>query len=218
MTMRRMLVVAAFCGCLAGMVLPARAEWRVGVRDACLGDLGAESVWSAAKEVTMPVLEVVVSEELTCPNLYEGKETPYRIDTLENRQKLLNAAAKNGCEIMTFCTVVKFPKGESDDDSVAWIEKVAKAAAQMKVPVVMMPLVAKEIEQTEFAVRAMTFLIRVAPLARANKVQLAVENLGPYLNKREVLSTLMDAVPDNEVGLALDITNMYWFGHPLDEL
>jgi len=45
-------------------------------------------------------------------------------------------------------------------------------------------------------------------------VQLTVENLGPYLNKREVLKPLMEAVPDDEVGLALDITNMYWFGYP----
>jgi len=215
MTMRRALITVAMGLVLAGVVLPVRAELRVGIRDAYLTDLGAESVWSAAKEVTTPALEVVVTTELTCPKLYESKNTPYRIDTPENRKKLLAAAAKNGCEIIAFCTVVKFPKGESDDESVAWIERVTKAAADMKVPVVMMPLVAKDIEQAEFAVRAMTFLVRVAPFARASKIQLTVENLGPYLNKPEVLKPLMEAVPDDEVGLALDITNMYWFGHPL---
>jgi len=218
MTIRRMMTVAVGYMVLAGVALPVHADWRAGVRDTCLSHLDAESVWSAAKEVALPALEVVVKKDMTCPKLYEGKETPYRIDTPENRKKLLAVAGKNGCEIIGFCTVVKFNKSAKDDDSVAWIEKVAKAAAEMKVPVVMMPLVARDIDQAEFSVRAMNFLMRVAPFARANKVQLAVENLGPYLNKREVLKLLMEAVPDNEVGLALDITNMYWFGHPLSKL
>lgn len=218
MTIRRILLVAVGLLALASITQPVQAELRVGVRDACLGGLEAESVWSAAKEVTLPALEVVIKEDMTCPNLYEGKEKPYRIDTPDNRKKLLAAAGKNGCEIMAFCTVVKYAKDAKDDDSVAWIEKVAKAAAEMKVPVVMMPLVAKGIDQAEFSLRAMNFLMRVAPFARANKVQLTVENLGPYLNKREVLKLLMEAVPDDEVGSALDITNMYWFGHPLSQL
>jgi len=214
MTMRRTLAVAAVGWSLAGAVLPVHAELRVGIRDTHLAGIGAESVWSAAKEVTTPFLEVVVTKDLACPKLFEGKQTPYRVDTPQNRKKLLAAAEKNGCEIVAFCAVVSFVKDESDDGSVAWIEKVTKAAADMKVPVIMMPLGSKGIDQPEFAVRAITFLKRVAPFARASKVQLTVENLGPYLNKREVLKPLMEAVPDDEVGLALDITNMYWFGYP----
>ena len=68
--------------------------------------------------------------------------------------------------------------------------------------------------QDEFLKRAVTFVKAVAPFARANKVQLTVENLGPYLNREEVLKPIMEAVPNDEVGSALDITNMYWFGYP----
>jgi len=202
MTMRRTLVVAVVGWGLAGAVLPVHAGSRVGIRDTHLAGLGAESVWSAAKEVTTPFLEVVVTKDLACPKLFEGKQTPYRVDTPENRKKLLAAAAKNGCEIVAFCAVVSFVKGEGDDDSVAWIEKVTKAAADMKVPVIMMPLGSKGIKQPEFCVRAITFLTRVSPFARAGKVQLTVENLGPFLNKREVLKPLMKAVPDKIYELA----------------
>ena len=45
----------------------------------------------------------------------------------------------------------------------------------------------------------------LAAFAAGNAIDLTV--VGPEV-------PLMEAVPDDEVGLALDITNMYWFGYP----
>ncbi len=207
-------VLGVSCVVMAGTIGTALGESRVGIRDVYLKGLEAPTVWAAAKEATTPLLEVVVERDLSCPGLFEGDEKPYRIDTPENRRKLMDVLKKNECQIIAFCTVVPFAQDSNDADSAAWIEQVARAAAEMKVPVVMMPLGARGIEQDEFLKRAVAFVKAVAPFARASKVKLTVENLGPYLNKEEVLKPIMEAVPDDEVGSALDITNMYWFGYP----
>jgi len=201
------LVLAVVC-----IVLPSYGKMRVAIRDQNLGGLEAESVWAAAKELNTPLLEVIITQEMTCPELFVGKERPYRIDTPENRQKLLIAAKKNGCEIIAFCASVRLNKDNTSN--LVWIEKVAKAASEMKVPVIMMPLRSKRIKQDDFLRQGIAFLKAVAPIARSTKVNLTVENVGRYLNKVQVLKPLMEAVPDDEVGLALDITNMYWFGYP----
>ena len=213
-------LVLALVGALmsVGTISPALGEMKVGVRDGYLAGLDTDSVWAAAKAVGIPALEVVVTKDLSCDRLFEGKDKPYRIDTPENRAKLLAAFKKNGCEIVGFCAVVPFPKDGDEDGAVAWIEKIAKAAAEMKVPIVYMPLGGRELTQEQFMTRATAFLKRVAPIARANKVQLAIENLGPYLNKPEVLAPLLMAVSTDEVGLMFDPANMYWFGHPRDRI
>jgi len=218
MVTKQMLMVAIGGLAVLGMVVPALAETRVGIRDGYLSGLEAESIWAAAKAVNIPALEVAVSDDLTCGNLFEGKEKPYRIDTPENRTKLLEAAKKNGCEVIGFCAVVALPKDGGDDARVEWIGKVARAAAEMKVPVVYMPLGGRDLEQAQFVERATGFIKKVAPIARETKVQLAIENLGPFLNKPEVLAALLTASPDHEVGLALDLANMYWFGYPRDRI
>jgi cyclophilin family peptidyl-prolyl cis-trans isomerase/sugar phosphate isomerase/epimerase len=196
----------------------ASGEMKVGVRDGYLEGMDADTVWAAAKAVGIPSLEVVVTTDLACDRLFEGKEKPYRIDTPENRARLIAAARKNGCEIIGFCTVVALPKDGKEDWAVDWIEKVAKAAAEMKVPIVYMPLGGRDLPEQEFVARATAFLKRVAPIARATRVQLAIENLGPYLNKPEVLAPLLLAVSTDEVALMYDPANMYWFGYPRDQI
>jgi len=215
----RQIALATVCGLtILCAALPAMAQMKIGVRDGCLAGLEADSIWAAAKQVGIPVLEVAVSGDLACQGLFEGKDKPYRVDTPANRVKLLDAARKNGCEIVAFCAVVPLPKDGGDDATVTWIEKVASAAAAMQVPLVYLPLRGKDLDEGQFVQRATAFIKRVAPIARETKVQLAIENLGPYLNKPEVLKPLLAAAPSDEVGLALDITNMYWFGHPRDRL
>lgn len=217
--MNKKTIVTALTAAIAiGSAAPAHAQSRVGIRETYLRGLKAKSIWEAAHAVGIPLLEVVVTKELTCPHLFEGGSKPYKIATPESRKELLQAAKKNGCEIIAFTTVVQFDKGKTDEAHVDWIRKTAQAAADTNVPVVMMPLVFKGIDQAEFLKRATAFLKAVAPFASKNSVQLTVENLGPYLNKKEVLKPLMEAVPDHQVGLALDITNMYWFGYPTDTI
>lgn len=202
---------------IMSLALPGLAADPVAVRDTHLGDI-ADSTWAAAKAVGITQLEVAVEPDLTCSHLREGDATPYRIDTPEHRKQLLEAARKNGCSIIGFATVVLFPKDTNDAERVAWITKVTEAAVEMNVPIILMPLVAQDLDEATFVKRATVFLKTLGPVAKQHKVQLVVENLGPYLNKREVLKPLMEAVPDDQVGLGLDIANMYWFGHPLDTI
>jgi cyclophilin family peptidyl-prolyl cis-trans isomerase/sugar phosphate isomerase/epimerase len=191
----------------------------VGIRDGYLAGLGVESIWAAARRVSLTRLEVAVSPELTCKNLFDGKAKPYRVDTRQNRSKLCKAMQKHGCQIVAFCAVVKLRKDKAANDRQAeYLAELAEAAADMKVPVVIVPLVFEGLSEEAYLKQATAFVKSMADIARASRVQLAIENLGPYLNKRRVLKPLMEAAPDEHVGLALDITNMYWFGYPIDKI
>jgi len=211
-------MISAAGVCLAAAVAPVHASIRIGIRDGYLKGLNAPSVWAAARQVFIPRLEVAVARDLTCPNLLEGKTAPYRVDTPAHRKELLAAARAHGCRIVAFCAAMRFTKESSDDEQADYVAKVAVAAADMKVPVVMVPFGAGGIEEAEFVRRATAFVKRMDEIAGRTGVQLTVENVGVFANKPEVLKPLMEAAPDDRVGLALDITNMYWFGHPLDRL
>src|SRR5262249_32750165 len=49
-------------------------------------------------------------------------------------------------------------------------------------------------------------------------VQIVIENLGRYWNRPEILEPVLRESTPERVGLLLDITNMYWYGFPLDRI
>ncbi len=221
------LCVAWSCGLVLTVGAPSVAEesggrqesrvgrCHVGCRDGYLSGLGEADIWSAAEAVGIKRLEVAVREDMSCPNLFENERRPYRIDTPQVRAQLAKKLAERSQSIAAFTTVVKFGRDAEQARTVAWVARVAEAAREMNVPVVMIPIVAKDLSDQEFVQRSIRLVKALAPVAGRTGVQLTVENLGAYLNRREILEPILKAAPTDRVGLALDITNMYWFGHPL---
>ena len=214
-----------FVACVLAVTLPAvmRADtakkWDVGCRDGgYLRGMGFSDVWAAMDAIGISRVEVKVSGDLSCPGLFENGKTPYRIDTTQAVQQLRRKLAEKKKSIAAFCAVVRLEKGKSDEGNVEWIEKIAKAAVDLGRPVIMIPVVGSGFSDEEFVKRSIGFVRRLAPIAERHGVQLTLENLGHYWNRREILEPVLKAVPSDRVGLALDITNMYWFGHPLSEL
>jgi sugar phosphate isomerase/epimerase len=197
----------------------ADSNWDVACRDGgYLRGMGLSDVWAAMDAIGISRVEVRVADDLSCTGLFEDGKTPYRIDTPQARQQLRDKLAEEKKSIAAFCAVVSLRKDRSDEANVAWIEKIARAAVDFGRPVIMVPIGGGGFSDEEFVQRATAFLKELVPIAERYDVQIALENLGHYWNRKEILEPVLKAVPSNRVGLALDITNMYWFGHPLSKL
>lgn len=204
---------------LAGAAEPMypKLAWDVGIRDVYLPRMKLPDTWAASEAIGVQRLEVVVDKDLACPGLYEGDKKPYRIDTPENREKVVQAFKQRGMAISCFCAVIRGKDGP-DPGQVDWVVRIAEAAGEMKVPVIMLPLGYRAKSDAAYVAKSIAFLNELVPVAKRTGVQITIENLGHYLNREEIVVPIMEGVPTDQVGLANDITNMYWFGHPVDKL
>ncbi len=219
--MLRILAVALVVSpLLAGAVKADAAQnWDVGCRDAgYLRGMGLSDIWTAMDAIGISRVEVRVGRDLSCPGLFDNGVTPYRIDTPQARKQLREKLSEKKKSIAGFCAVVRLEKGKSDDANVEWVEKIAKAAGDFDRPLIMLPVVGGGFSDEEFVKRAIGLVKKLSPIAERYRVQITLENLGHYWNRKEILEPVLKAVPTDRVGLALDITNMYWFGHPLSKI
>jgi len=209
-------------GFLLGVASPAATappKWDVGIRDPYLRGFGAPDVWSAADAIGVSQIEAVVNQKMACPYLFEKNGAPYNIGTPEGRAKLKARLAERNKKICAFCAVPSFRKGGSDQPAVEWIGKVAEAARDLGVPVIMVPVPGGNgLSDEEFIARGKRFLGALVPVAERTGVHIALENLQLYWNRLEVVLPVMRSLPSERVGLACDIVNMYWYGHPLNKI
>jgi len=198
---------------------PTEAKWDVGIRDSYLRGIGEPDIWSAADAIGVTQIEVAVDKTLGCKEVFESSDVSYSIATPEGRQKLGARFAEKKKSICAFCTVHRFNKDESDRPAVEWIGKVAEAARDLGVPVVMVPVPGgRGMSDDEFIERGKRFLGALVPIAKRTGVHIALENLQLFWNRVEVLDPVLKSLPTDRVGLGHDVTNMYWYGHPLDKI
>jgi len=197
----------------------AETKWDVGCRDTHLRGVGAPDVWSAADAIGVSQIEVNVNGKMKCTQLFEDSAAPYSLGTPEERKELKAKLAEKKKTICAFCAGYSYGKNPSDEEGIKWLGQVAEAARDLGVPVVMVPLPgAAGMKDEEYIERSKKFLGALVPIAEQTGVQFAMENLQRFNNRREVLEPILKSLPPNRVGLAHDITNMYWYGHPLDKV
>jgi len=214
-------ILAAMCMMVLCIALgPEKARcWDVACRDGgYLKGMGLSDVWAAMDAIGISRVEVKVQDDLFCPGLFEAGVGPCRIDTPQAIQQLRAKLAEKKKSIAPLCAVVRLEREKSDEDSVEWIEKIAAAASGLGRPIIMVPVVASVFSDDEFVARATALAKKLAEIAQRYGLQITLENLGHYWNRKEILEPVPKAVPTDRVGLALDITNMYWFGHPLGRI
>jgi sugar phosphate isomerase/epimerase len=199
-------------------LLQAKEVMKVGIRDGYLKSMQYPDVWSAAKAIGVDRLEIEVTPELKCPNLYEANGSSYQIDSPASINRLKNTFKNYGLSISAFTTVIPLKGDKTPEQIQHWVTAVANVAQQLKVPVIMMPLIARGIEDDEFIARAKEYVGPLQAVAGQTGVQLTIENLGHYLNRQEILDPILKSFDTKRVGLTLDICNMYWFGHPLSKI
>jgi sugar phosphate isomerase/epimerase len=202
------------------LALPVQSKdlMKVGIRDGYLKSMQYQDVWTAARAIGVNRLEIEVTPELKCPNLYEAGGTLYHIDDPASVDHLKKTIKKQKLSINAFATVIPLSGEKTPQQIQQWVTAVAKVAQQLKVPVIMMPLIARGIDDDEFIKRAKEFVGPLAPIASQTGVQLTIENLGHYLNRQEILDPILKSFNTKQVGLTLDICNMYWFGYPLSRI
>jgi sugar phosphate isomerase/epimerase len=196
----------------------AAAPLRVGIRDGYLKGMGRPDVWSAARDAGIDRLEVEVTPELECKNLHEADGSRHSLADQAGRDRLRRALAQHHMSISAFTTVIPL-LGKLDPPAVQrWVDAVAAAAGPLGVKTIMVVPTAKDIPDQEFLRKAAEHLKPLEAIAARRGVVLAIENLGLYLNRPEILEPILGWFNPARVGLALDICNMYWYGHPLSRI
>jgi sugar phosphate isomerase/epimerase len=221
MQARRILILGfALSAALSATSLPAAlAPWDVGIRDGYLRGIGHDDVWSAARAIGVDKLEVSVNRRLRCPRLFEAGGAPYRVDTPAARDELKARLAEEKIDIAAFCAGHNFDGGRTDEEALEWLEQIAEAAKDLGVPVIMVPVPGgKGMSDEAFMERGKKFLFALVPIAERTGVHFALENLQLFWNRVEVLEPVLQSLPTDKVGLAHDVTNMYWYGHPIDKI
>jgi len=220
--MKRLLMMGMICSILttrAFFTAAAEGKWDVGVRDSYLKGIGSPDVWSAADAVGITQIEGNVNGKMNCTQLFENEAAPYSLGTPEDRKELKAKLAEKKKAICAFCAGYNYGKNPSDEEGIKWLGQVADAARDLGVPVIMVPLPGSAgMKDEEYIERSRKFLGALAPIAERTGVQFAMENLQRFNNRREVFEPILKSLPPNRVGLAHDITNMYWYGHPLEKM
>jgi sugar phosphate isomerase/epimerase len=207
------------CAATAFVAGAAEAKWDVGIRDSYLKGIGSPDVWSAADAIGVSQIEVNVNGKMKCLQLFENDIAPYSLETPDERKELKAKLAEKKKAICAFCAGYNFGKSASDEEGIKWLGQVAEAARDLGVPVIMVPLPGVAgMKDEEYIERGKKFLGALVPIAEQMGVQFAMENLQRFNNRREVLEPILKSLPPNRVGLALDITNMYWYGFPVEQM
>ncbi|MGB9624144.1 MAG: sugar phosphate isomerase/epimerase family protein [Phycisphaerae bacterium] len=201
---------------------PAR-QWAVSICDGYLSGIGADDVWSAAKTVGLSRIEVGVNARLACPHLFEKGATPYRIDTPEARAVLRKKLSQEGMSIGCLCIVTKLDLHGRDDEILERIRRAAEAAPELGCRTLMLPVAViapRDVTLTDeaFVERCRPFVRALDGLAAKTGVQIVLENLGPFWNRREIMEALLRESRPDRVGMLLDAANLYWYGYPLDRI
>ncbi len=201
---------------------PAR-QWAVSICDGYLGGIGADDVWSAAKSVGLSRIEVGVDAHLACPRLFEKGAAPYRIDTPEARAALRKKLSQEGMSIGCLCMVTKLDLRGRDDEILQRIERAAEAAPELGCRTLMLPIAVtapKGMTLTDegFVNRCKPFVRSLDAIAAKTGVQVVLENLGPFWNRREIMEPVLRESQPDRVGMLLDTANLYWYGYPLDRI
>jgi len=183
---------AALVFAMAVPTVQGKDVMHVGIRDGYLKSLEYKDVWAAAKAIGVNRLEVVVTPELNCSNLYEPDGSTHKIGDKASISRLKKTLKKQRISICAFTTVIPLSGEQTPTQVQQWVSAVDKVAQQLKVPVLMMPLIAKGIEDDEFIKRAREFVVPLETVARQTGLQLTIENLGHYLNREEILDPILN--------------------------
>lgn len=211
-------ILVLACRLASSDSLAAREVLPIGIRDGYLKSMEFKDVWTAAKAIGVDNLEVEVKPDLKCSNLYEADGSTHSIASQPEVERLRRALKRHKIKICAFTTVLPIAGDMTPAQVEQWVGSVAHVARRTKVPVIMMPLIARGIEDEQFIAKAREFVGPLQAVARRTGVQLTIENLGHYLNRQEILDSILKSFDTRRVALTLDICNMYWFGHPLSKI
>lgn len=199
---------------LASIVAGAE-KCEIACRDSHLKSTGQPDCWKALKAIGISGVEVNVSRNLACTSLFHP-DKQYRLDTPDERRRLLDDLATHGMSITAFCM-----NNELDgalDKEVSWARKVVEAAVAVKVQAIRIDVVPQKTPRDAFLPIAVKACRSLCDLIEGSQVRYGIENHGSSTNDPDFLARLFEGVSSKNLGLTLDTGNFYWYGHPLQEV
>jgi sugar phosphate isomerase/epimerase len=86
------------------------------------------------------------------------------------------------------------------------------------VPTIRIDVVPRALKLDEFAPFATQACRQLCDATKNSKVRFGIENHGRATNDPNLMMQILDGVGSKRLGITLDTANLYWFGHPLDEV
>jgi sugar phosphate isomerase/epimerase len=200
---------------LSGQAAAPSARWITSIRDAHLRATGEPSCWAALERLGVAAMEVQVNEELVCTGLYHPTQS-YRVATGDDRKALQDELAKRGATITAFCMNNRLD--ERLEREVDWTRRLAQAADALQVRAVRIDVVAHKLPADQFLPFAIRACKQLCQAVQGTSLRLGIENHGQFTNRPEFTEQLLDGVGSERLGLTLDTMNLYWYGHPLDQV
>lgn len=186
--------------------------------------LGMGNVWEAAKAVGVRGIEISVNPDLSCPDLYVGNETPYKLDSPENAWRIRTDALNNNLETPVLVAPIELiPDEIRVSGAPEWAMELVRVAPHVGAKLIYFPILTENFMATTIPddafVESAVFLLNDL-VAQGNRfgVEIAFENLSVYWNRPEIAQKVLQEFTPQELGICLDPVNFYWYGHPLSRI
>jgi sugar phosphate isomerase/epimerase len=158
---------------------------------------------------------VEVDTDYNCKYLHHPAKS-YNVGTSDGLSALGDDLKARGVAITAFCMHNRLD--ERLEEELKWTNGVIVAARQLKVPVIRIDVVPLKTPAAEFLTFAIDACKKLCELTAKTGVRLGIENHGGTTNDPAFLEKLLAGVNSPDLGVTLDVANLYWFGHPLDEV
>jgi sugar phosphate isomerase/epimerase len=187
----------------------------VGCRDVHLRLVDPADGWAALERIGADCIEADLDDSLGLTSLV-GPGRRYSIATGEGIAALQADLAARHCRISALCMHNKFD--QRLEQEVAMTRQVVQAAEKLNVPTVRIDVVPRALKIEEFIPFAVKACAAICEATRGSKVRFGIENHGTVTNDPELMERLIAGVGSDRLGITLDTANLYWWGHPLDEV
>jgi len=192
-----------------------KARWLVGCRDVHLKVVDKADGWAALKQLNADCFEAEVNDELALSS-FTAPGKKYTVATPEGITALKADLKTNRRRISAFCMHNKFD--QRLDKEIEMSVNLTKAAERLDVPVIRIDVVPHALKLEEFAPFATKACKRLCDATKGSKVRFGIENHGRATNDPDLMEQILNGVGSDRLGITLDTANLYWFGHPLDEV
>jgi sugar phosphate isomerase/epimerase len=200
---------------LANPLLAAAPRWGVGCRDVHLNFVDKADSWAALRQIDADSFEADLDDKLALTSLVApGKK--YSIATPEGIAALRADLKANQRRISALCLHNKFD--QRLEQEITLTTRVVQAAEHLDVPTVRIDVVPRALKLEEFLPFAIKACRAICDATRPSKIRFGIENHGKVTNDPDLMEQLIAGVGSDRLGITLDTANLYWWGHPLDEV
>jgi sugar phosphate isomerase/epimerase len=204
---------SAFAG--QGRAAQPKPKWLVGCRDVHLKAVDKTDGWAALEQLDADCFEAEVNDDFALSS-FSAPGKKYTVATPEGIAALKADLKAHRRRISAFCLHNKFD--QRLEKEIEMCVALAQASGQLGVPVIRIDVVPRALKLEEFAPFAVKACKQLCAATKGLKIRFGIENHGRVTNDPDFVERLLAGAGSDRLGITLDTANLYWWGHPLDEL